>query len=184
MLSTFNFPYLQIEALGRELSTLKVGIIGPESTGKSTLAQSLAEQFHGIYIEEYARTYVEKLGRPYTYEDVEAIARHQIEELASLSANRSPLTANRSQLTANRYFYDTELIVTKVWFEVKYGSCPKWLEEAIARYPMDFYILCYPDIEWKPDPVRENPAIRKELFARYLEEVKKTGVPYYIYYHD
>ena len=167
MLSTFNF----------QLSTLKVGIIGPESTGKSTLAQSLAGQFGGIYIEEYARTYVEKLNRPYTYEDVEAIARHQIEELASLSANRSPLTANR-------YFYDTELIVTKVWFEVKYGSCPVWLEEAIARYPMDFYILCYPDIEWKPDPVRENPAFREELFARYLEEVKKTGVPYYIYYHD
>lgn len=157
----------------------KVGIIGPESTGKSTLAQSLAEQFGGIYIKEYARTYVENLNRAYTYKDVEAIARHQIEEL-----DKRQKTDALKDKRLMPIFFDTELIVTKVWFEVKYGSCPVWLEEAIARYPMDFYILCYPDIEWKPDPVRENPAIREELFARYLQEVKKTGVPYYIYYHD
>lgn len=156
---------------------MKIGIIGPESTGKSTLAQSLAEQFHGVCIPEYARTYVESLNRPYTYEDVLTIAHHQVEELESLSAHPSTLTPHL-------YFFDTELIITKVWLEHKYGQCPEWLKEAIRHYPMDFYIICYPDIKWKPDPVRENPAIREELFNLYVQEVESTGVPYFIYYHD
>lgn len=147
----------------------RVGIIGPESTGKSTLARYLAKRYNGVYVPEYAREYVEKLDRPYTYEDVETIARHQIEELQGLGDGL--------------YFFDTELIITKVWFEYKYGSCPDWLEKAIRDYPMDTYLLTYPDIEWEPDPVRENPAIRLELFERYEHEVQSLDIPYYVVKH-
>lgn len=147
----------------------KVGIIGPESTGKSTLARYLAKRYNGICVPEYAREYIEKLNRPYTIEDVEAIARHQIEQL--------------QEIKDGLYFFDTELIITKVWFEHKYGSCPPWLEQAIQDYPMDVYLLTYPDIEWKPDPVRENPDIRLELFDRYESEIQKLDIPYYIIKH-
>lgn len=147
----------------------KVGIIGPESTGKSTLARYLAKRYNGICVPEYAREYIEKLNRPYTMEDVEAIARHQIEQL--------------QEIKDGLYFFDTELIITKVWFEHKYGSCPPWLEQAIQDYPMDVYLLTYPDIEWKPDPVRENPDIRLELFDRYESEIQKLDIPYYIIKH-
>ena len=147
----------------------KVGIIGPESTGKSTLARYLARRYNGICVPEYAREYIEKLNRPYTMEDVEAIARHQIEQL--------------QEIRDGLYFFDTELIITKVWFEHKYGSCPPWLEQAIQDYPMDVYLLTYPDIEWKPDPVRENPDIRLELFDRYESEIQKLDIPYYIIKH-
>ena len=147
----------------------KVGIIGPESTGKSTLARYLARRYNGICVPEYAREYIEKLNRPYTIEDVEAIARHQIEQL--------------QEIKDGLYFFDTELIITKVWFEHKYGSCPPWLEQAIQDYPMDVYLLTYPDIEWKPDPVRENPDIRLELFDRYESEIQKLDIPYYIIKH-
>ena len=154
----------------------KVGIIGPESTGKSTLARYLARRYNGICVPEYAREYIEKLNRPYTMEDVEAIARHQIEQLQEIDSHLSPLTSNL-------YFFDTELIITKVWFEHKYGSYPAWLEQAIHDYPMDVYLLTYPDIEWKPDPVRENPDIRLELFDRYESEIQKLDIPYYIIKH-
>ena len=154
----------------------KVGIIGPESTGKSMLARYLARRYNGICVPEYAREYIEKLNRPYTMEDVEAIARYQIEQLQEIDSHLSPLTSNL-------YFFDTELIITKVWFEHKYGSCPAWLEQAIHDYPMDVYLLTYPDIEWKPDPVRENPDIRLELFDRYESEIQKLDIPYYIIKH-
>ena len=147
----------------------KVGIIGPESTGKSTLARYLARRYNGICVPESAREYIEKLNRSYTMEDVEAIARHQIEQL--------------QEIKDGLYFFDTELIITKVWFEHKYGSCPAWLEQAIQDYPMDVYLLTYPDIEWKPDPVRENPDIRLELFERYESEIQKLDIPYYIIKH-
>ena len=147
----------------------KVGIIGPECTGKSTLARYLANRYHGVLVPEYAREYMENLNRPYTIEDVETIARHQIEQLQDLKDGL--------------YFFDTELIITKVWFEHKYGSCPAWLEQAIHDYPMDTYLLTYPDMKWQPDPVRENPAIRLELFERYEHEVQVLDIPYYIVKH-
>lgn len=150
----------------------KVGVIGPESTGKTTLARYLAERYHGVFVPEYAREYVVRLGRSYTREDVETIARHQIEQLQGLTT-----TDGRT------YFFDTELIITKVWFEYKYGECPAWVEDALRRFPMDVYLLCYPDIEWQFDPVRENPDNREELFLRYEQEIQKLSIPYYIIRH-
>lgn len=147
----------------------RVGIIGPESTGKSTLAKYLAKRYNGVYVPEYAREYMEKLDRPYSYDDVVSIAHYQIEHLQGLQDGL--------------YFFDTELIITKVWFEYKYGSCPDWLENAIRDYPMDTYLLTYPDIKWEPDPVRENPAIRLELFERYEREVQALDIPYYVVKH-
>lgn len=149
----------------------KVAIIGPESTGKSTLAKELAEQFNGTYVPEYAREYVERKGRKeLTYDEVCEIAREQIKSISE----------------AGFYFFDTELIVTKVWFEYAFGKVPEWLTEAIKTYPMDLYLLTYPDIPWVPDPARYNgsQAMREELFDRYEEEVKATGVPYYVIRHD
>lgn len=149
----------------------KVGIIGPESTGKSTLARELAEQFKGTYVPEYAREYVERKGRKeLTYDEICEIAREQIKSISK----------------AGFYFFDTELIVTKVWFEYAFGKVPEWLTEAIKTYPMDLYLLTYPDIPWVPDPARYNgsQAMREELFDRYEEEVKATGVPYYVIRHD
>ena len=154
----------------------KVGIIGPESTGKSTLARYLARRYKGTYVPEYARTYVEQKGTTeVSYEELCEIARYQIEELAAIS----------SQPSENVYFFDTELIVTKVWFDYAFGRVPEWLNEAIERYPMNSYLLTYPDLPWVPDPARSNgsDAIRKELYERYKAEIEALNIPYYIIKH-
>ena len=56
---------------------ISVVISGPESTGKSTLTQQLSKHFHTFGQEEYARSYVERLGRNYSFYDVETIAHRQ-----------------------------------------------------------------------------------------------------------
>ncbi len=150
----------------------KVGIIGPESSGKSTLARYLAKRYSGVLIPEYAREYVEQKGTTeVTFDELCAIAKHQIEELENLSSSL--------------YFFDTELIVTKVWFDYAFGRVPEWLNENIHRFPMDVYLLTYPDIAWIPDPARSNgsDAIRKELFDRYETEIQSLDIPYYIIRH-
>lgn len=156
----------------------KVGIIGPESTGKSTLAQYLARRYDGIYVPEYARGYVERLGRAYEYEDVCAIARAQIAELQRYASAEC-------EAEDRVVFFDTELIITRVWFDYCYGSTPDWVLEAMARYKMDVYLLVYPDLPWVDDPVRENgsDAVRLELFRRYEQEIQALDVPYYIIRH-
>ena len=155
----------------------KVGIIGPESTGKSTLSAYLAHRYNGVLIPEYAREYMEHLSLDYfyTYEDIVAIARQQIQKLEELHQAFS----TKDTLV----FFDTELIITKVWFEHKYGIVPDFVLEALHRYPMDIYLLCYPDMPWQPDPVRENPNIREYLFEWYEREIQTLNIPYYIIKH-
>ena len=154
----------------------RVGIIGPESTGKSSLALYLANRYKGTYVPEYARTYVEQKGsQEVTYDELCGIARHQIEELRTYLQSENEVA-----------FFDTELIVTKVWFEYAFGKVPEWLEEAIKAYPMDVYLLTYPDLPWIPDPARYNgdEAMRLELFNRYEAEIQALGIPYYIIKHN
>ena len=83
-------------------------------------------------------------------------------------------------------FFDTELIITKVWFDYAFGQVPEWLNENIHRYPMDVYLLTYPDLPWIPDPARYNGSddIRRELFNRYESEIQALDIPYYIIKHS
>ena len=149
---------------------MRIGIIGPESTGKSTLAQAIATRLGGKFVQEYARTFVEQKGTTeVSWDELCRIAQKQIDELA--------------EAAEGLWIFDTELIVTKVWFDYKYHRVPLWLEEAIHAYPMDTYLLTYPDIKWEPDPVRENPDIRLELFERYEQEIQQLNIPYYIIKH-
>lgn len=149
----------------------RIGIIGPESTGKSTLAEYLSHRYEGVLVPEYAREYMENLAPSYgyTYDDVVAIAKQQLSVLSSINSNL--------------VVFDTELIITKVWFLHKFGRCPDFVEQALRDYPMDVYLLCYPDLPWLPDPVRENPDIREYLFDWYEREIQALNIPYYIIRH-
>lgn len=155
----------------------KIGIIGPESTGKTTLSRYLANRYHGRYVPEYARTYIEQLHRPYTQLDVLAIAKYQVEEMRDLM--------KQGGSGDDLVVFDTELIVTRVWLDYCYGESPGWLLDAMRSYTMDVYLLTYPDIAWLPDVTRENgdPIMRFQLFRRYRSEIESLGIPYYIIKH-
>lgn len=144
---------------------VRVGVIGSESTGKSTLCRQLSERCGYRWIKEYARGYVEALQRPYTYDDVLLIARQQIAEL-------------RADYAEQVVLYDTELIITKVWMQHVYGMVAHEVEQAIREQPMDLYLILVPDIAAEPDPVRENLDKREFFHSWYIREVEQTGQPY------
>lgn len=143
----------------------KVVITGPESTGKTELAENLAVRFDTAWIPEYAREYITRLGRKYNYEDVEHIAREQLR-----------LEEEYLKTARNILFYDTHLIVTRVWFSMVYGRYPQWIDESIERSQIDLYLVCDTDIPWVPDNVRENGGeMRELLLERYIREIEATG---------
>jgi NadR type nicotinamide-nucleotide adenylyltransferase len=147
---------------------LKIAITGPESTGKTELAKQLSIHYNSEFIPEYARTYVEKLNRPYNYLDVLHIAHKQIELEQELRASNGKYL-----------FLDTELIITKVWLEVVYGNCPKWIDKAIRQSNIDLYLLCNLDIPWVEDSVRENGGeMRGKLFQIYEQLIIENGFKY------
>ncbi|MGV3631458.1 MAG: AAA family ATPase [Bacteroidota bacterium] len=146
----------------------RIGIIGPESSGKSELSRRLAKQFNCAWVPEYAREFLENLDRPYTYDDLENIARKQL-ELVENCGNSGDFC-----------FVDTELIIMKVWSEFKYHTCCDFILENVSRQNIDFYLLCYPDIPWEDDPLRENPNDREALFAIYELELMRLKKKYVI----
>ncbi len=143
-------------------------ITGAESTGKSALANDLGHFFSSPWVPEYAREYLEKSGMPYTRSDVETIARVQIRQM------------DEAQNLVSRYvFFDTWLIITKVWMEIVYGEAPGWITAAIASAPVDLFLLCEPDIPWIPDPLRENGGeMREVLSALYRKNIENFGFRY------
>ena len=157
--------------MGGDNRLKKIVVTGPESTGKTTLTEALAANLDVPWIPEYARSYVEGLNRPYTYQDVETIARFQIrkEEEMTLSSLNGIL------------LMDTWLIMTKVWFEVVYGSYPDWIEQYISTSKIDLFLICKPDLPWIADPVRENGGeMRNILFGKYCREIDLHGFPWAI----
>lgn len=149
---------------------IKIAILGPESTGKSTLANDLAEYFDTRWIPEFAREYIEKLEVPYCFEDVCNIAKKQIEQ--EIEVEKFP--------TNGFVFFDTDLIITKVWFEYRFKKTPEFVTEWMQSHRFDFYLLCAPDLPWEFDPVREHGDDRDYFFDWYKKEIEQTGKPYVI----
>ena len=143
-------------------------ITGPESTGKTMLCEKLARHYHTVFIPEYAREYILTLNRPYHFDDVLHIAEKQVE-----------LVTEYSETAKNILFYDTYLIITKVWFDVVFKKHPQWLDDMLLENKVDLYLLCAPDIPWIPDPVRENGGkMREVLFKQYQTELNNCHSRY------
>ncbi len=149
----------------------RIVVTGPESTGKTELTQILAHKYGTLWIPEYARDYVEKLDRPYTFDDVAAIAKHQIKQEEIYA----------SKVGSGILFFDTWLIITKVWFDLVYGKCPEWVSDHIRTSRIDLFLVCDTDLPWIADPVRENGGEKREqLLKLYCDEIRSFGFSYEI----
>jgi NadR type nicotinamide-nucleotide adenylyltransferase len=148
-----------------------VVISGPESTGKTELARNLAKKLCTTWVPESAREYIENLKRPYSFADVEIIARFQAVQEKTYG----------SKLSSGLLIFDTWFIITKVWFDLEFGKCPEWIINHIQSTKIDLFLVCNTDLPWIPDQVRENGGERREqLFRLYCNEISSFGFKYEI----
>ncbi|MFW6093110.1 MAG: AAA family ATPase [Pseudomonadota bacterium] len=141
-------------------------VTGAECTGKTTLAEALADAFSAPLVPEAARAYLE--GQcAYAADDVLEIARRQLDAEAAALARDSVVIA------------DTDLTVIQVWWEEKYGELDPWLAEALAARTPRRYLLACPDLPWESDPLRESPHDRGRLHQRYLEILERSPFEYF-----
>jgi NadR type nicotinamide-nucleotide adenylyltransferase len=139
----------------------KIVIIGPESTGKSTLCSQLAQHFKTCWCPEFAREYLKETGGKYSFHDLLNIAHGQLE------LEDTMLTQAKNGF----YFIDTDMYVMKVWCEVVFETCHTWILKQIALRKYDLFFLCDVDLPWVRDDLREYPDLefRKKLFKMYRD---------------
>ncbi|MBY0481613.1 MAG: AAA family ATPase [Chitinophagaceae bacterium] len=154
----------------------RIVVIGPESTGKSSLCKKLAAHFETIWCPEYAREYLTKNGKAYNYDDLLKIAQEQL-LLEDKYANNIIHKEGNPIL-----FVDTDMYVMKVWCEYVFQKCHHFILEAISSRKYDLYLLCNVDLPWIQDELREYPddAPRKELFQIYKDLLINQSVPWTI----
>lgn len=147
----------------------RIVVIGPESTGKSTLSQQLAALYKTEWVPEFARAYLEGLGRPYEKEDLWHIA------LGQLAVEDEAAARGKDFIIC-----DTDLYVVKVWSEAKYRDCDPRILDLIAKRQYHGYLLTYIDIPWEDDPLREHPLPEERTYYYniYRDIVINSGVPW------
>ena len=146
-------------------------ILGPESTGKSTLAEDLAAHFSEPWVPEFAREYLEKIDRSYRYEDLLEIGKGQVKAEDELAE------------TAEKFlFVDTDLRVIHVWSEHRFGKTDPWVSDQIKERKYDLILLTDTDLLWTPDPLREYPELemRQYFFDKYLQLAQESGFPFLV----
>lgn len=149
----------------------RVAITGPESTGKSELAEQLAIYYGTTFVPEYARYYIARLQRPYLPDDLVQIAYTQI----ALEDRYAQRYSQNGLL-----FCDTEMIVIKIWYEHAFGDLPPHLAQLFVNRLTTYsaYLLADIDLEWKPDPQREHPYLRQYFFDRYYATLQQNAVSF------
>jgi len=164
----------------------KIVIIGPESTGKSTLCEKLAAHYHTSWCPEYAREYLLKHGTNYTYENLLEIAKGQVamEDKYIQQLGQAPFAGTAgSRLTTHDsglLFIDTDMYVMQVWCKFVFGKVHSWILNQIIQRKYDLYLLCNVDLPWVKDELREYPdlARREKLYNIYKEIMLHQPIPW------
>ena len=152
---------------------VRVAIVGSASSGKTTLAQALAERYRDVWVPEYLREFVDLRQRV----PVEGDPLH----IAHTQAAREDLAMAR----ASRFlFCDTTPLMTAVYSRHYFGRIDARLEALVALRRYDITLVCAPDIPWKPDGLQREPEdqssavnamLSEELAARAIAHVRIHG---------
>ncbi len=139
----------------------KIVLTGPESSGKTTLAKSLAHVLQTTLVPEFSRPYLESLGRPYIYNDLKSIGLGQQcwEDWYMLHSTNSCVVC------------DTDWTVIRIWELFQYGTIQATQFKLLS--PNTHYFLCAPDIPWVADDLRESPSDRDTLFVLYEQLLRE-----------
>lgn len=149
---------------------IKIAVVGPESTGKSTIAKAVAQHFNTVCVPEYAREYCKNLHNEYTLQDEVNMYYGQI----ALENTLIPLAKN------NLLICDTTIMTIKIWCDYLFGDTPQDVKDEINKRHYDLYLLMDIDLPWEEDPLRDFPEHREHFMEVWKAELKALNADYTI----
>lgn len=148
----------------------KIAIVGPESTGKSTITQQLAKHYKTLWVPEYARYYCAALTEPCNLQDEINMFHGQVALEASILA-----IAEKDLI-----FCDTTFITVKIWSNEVFGETPQVVLDALPDYAYDLYLLMDIDLPWQEDPLRDFPNKREHFMQIWHQELQGLNANYVV----
>jgi len=148
---------------------VKVVLFGPESTGKTTLAQELANHYKTSWVPEYAREYLQK-----KWDLEKKIC--ELSDLLPIARGQMHLENTLSEKADQLLICDTDLLETKVYSEIYFNdNCDPLLERYALENAYDLYLLTNIDIPWVKDDLRDKPFERETIFEIFKASLEKYG---------
>ena len=162
--------YLTGQRLIVNKSIKKIAIVGPESTGKSTLTQQLARHYNSPWVTEYSRYYCAALTGPCTLQDEINMFHGQ------LALEESVLATTEK----NFIFCDTTILTVKIWCDHLFGETPQVVLDRLHARPYDLYLLMDIDLPWEEDPLRDFPNLREHFMQVWHRELHNLQANYVV----
>jgi len=146
----------------------KIAIVGPESTGKSTLTKLLAKHYNTLWVAEFARYYCAALTAPCTMQDEINMFHGQValEESVLAMADKDFILC------------DTTFLTVKIWSDEMLGETPQLVLDALQVRTYDLYLLLDIDLPWQEDPLRDFPHMREHFMNIWLKELNDLNANY------
>jgi len=146
----------------------KIAIVGPESTGKSTLTKMLAKHYNTLWVAEFARYYCAALTAPCTMQDEINMFHGQValEESVLAMAEKDFI------------FCDTTFLTVKIWSDEMLGETPQIVLDALPVRTYDLYLLLDIDLPWQEDPLRDFPHMREHFMGIWYRELESLNANY------
>lgn len=154
----------------KDKNRIKIAIVGPESTGKSTMGKFLANEFQSICVPEYARYYCKDLNNTYTLQD----------ELNMFHGQLALEDAILDNTAHDIIFCDTTILTVKVWSDHLFNTTPSVVLNEIQNRKYDFYLLMDINLPWENDPLRDFPNQRPHFMNIWEQELKNINAQYSI----
>lgn len=147
----------------------KIAIVGPESTGKSTMSAFLAEHYQTTWVPEFAREYCEKLTDAPNWQDEINMFKGQ------LAIEKELLPQANGILIC-----DTTFITVKIWSDQMFGKAPQEVLDELPKHTYDFYLLLNIDLPWQDDPLRDFPTMREHFMDVWHKELNAINANYVV----
>ena len=154
----------------------RIAIYGPESTGKTALAEKLAAYFGAPLVPEYARERWDQQGA-LTLEDMVPVAREQWRR-EDEAVRCCQLLVDDSGLV----ICDTDALTTMLWSDLLYGTCPDEVRRGAEQRCRNYahYLLLDIDVPFAPDPQRcfPDPADRAKAMRVWRGALERRHLPF------
>ncbi len=149
----------------------RIALLGGESSGKTTLAQALAEQLHTRWVPEYGRQRWEEVRHTLDPDELLAVAQRQV-EMENEAASQAAADGARWLVC------DTTPLTTLQYCLHDFGTAPAALQ-ALARRAYDLTAVCEPDFAFVQDGCRRDDHFRAEQHAWTLAQLASRGLPWF-----